>query len=140
MFLSVEADDDEWKEPVTKKPAGSFKGLTNAKNGLRPVLSPTKRKNGTGGVETIEVQFLNCNGIHCGHIPTGKTIGMLEWLKYTKSLEIGQLPTDTALTYQFGKQLVDFEYQHRGLPHAHLVNRIRYAPDRPRRDDTPEQV
>lgn len=36
--------------------------------------------------------------------------------------------------------MVVIEYQHRGLPHAHLVYRIRYAPEGPRRGDTPEQV
>jgi len=30
------------------------------------------------------------------------------------------------------------EYQHRGLPHAHIVYKISYAPEGPRRDDTPE--
>ena len=32
------------------------------------------------------------------------------------------------------------EYQHRGLPHAHIVYRIKYAPEGPRRGDTPEEV
>lgn len=36
--------------------------------------------------------------------------------------------------------MVVIEYQHRGLPHAHLVYRIKYAPEGPRRGDTPEQV
>jgi len=30
------------------------------------------------------------------------------------------------------------EYQHRGLPHAHIVYKISYAPEGPRRDDPPE--
>jgi hypothetical protein len=32
------------------------------------------------------------------------------------------------------------EYQHRGLPHAHIVYRISYAPEGPRRDDSDEVV
>ena len=44
-----------------------------------------------------------------------------------------------------GESILDFlilvtEYQHRGSPHAHLVYRIRYAPEGPRRSDTAEQV
>jgi hypothetical protein len=32
------------------------------------------------------------------------------------------------------------EYQHRGLPHAHIVYRVCYAPEGPRRDDSDEDV
>jgi hypothetical protein len=32
------------------------------------------------------------------------------------------------------------EYQHRGIPHAHIVYRIKHAPEGPRRGDSPEVV
>ena len=43
-----------------------------------------------------------------------------------------------------GESIMDYlvlvlEYQHRGLPHAHIVYRIKYAPEGPRRGDTPEE-
>jgi hypothetical protein len=44
-----------------------------------------------------------------------------------------------------GESILDYiitviEYQHRGLPHAHIVYRIKYAPEGPRRGDTAQQV
>ena len=44
-----------------------------------------------------------------------------------------------------GESIMDYlvfvlEYQHRGLPHAHIVYRIKYAPEGPRRGDSPEEA
>ena len=63
--------------------------------------------------------------------------------------ELGEWVEDTVGKYvphdSNGESIMDYlvyviEYQHRGLPHAHIVYRIKYAPEGPRRGDSPEEV
>jgi len=67
----------------------------------------------------------------------------------TWDADLGIWVEDTVGTYvprdNHGESILDYiitviEYQHRGLPHAHIVYRIKYAPEGPRRGDSTEEV
>jgi hypothetical protein len=83
------------------------------------------------------------------NLKSGKYHGAKMVYKDVWNEELGIWVEDTVGTYvpraSDGESILDYlimviEYQHRGLPHAHLVYRIKYAPEGPRRGDSPEVV
>lgn len=90
--------------------------------------------------EKLKVLIAN---LHSGKYHGGKMVYIDTWddvLGGWVRDEVGKyVPHDTG-----GESIMDYlvmvlEYQHRGLPHAHIVYRIKFAPEGPRRGDTAEE-